>query len=401
MRLPIRLFCLSAVAALLLTSCSDSSGDDEASPSTMSTATTQAGRPNPVGPPPDIQIEEVASLDRPTALAQRSGDNSLFVAEKGGVIRTIENGNVDATPVLDISDEVSDDGERGLLGLAFAPDSSVFYINYTNNGGDTRVVEYELDNGGRADPRSRREILAVDQPNSNHNGGDLAFGPDGSLFIALGDGGGAGDPDDNAQDLSSLLGKILRIDPANPSDDLPYTVPYDNPFVEQGGARGEIFAYGLRNPWRFSFDTAGETEGMWIADVGQNKREEINYVEFTGAGGQNFGWPLREGTIAYEGGEKPTDAIDPVYDYERAGGPCSITGGHVYRGDDIPDLTGRYIYADFCTGDLSSLTLRGTTWESDQLSANVASIAAFGRDSEGEIYTLSQNGQVGRIVPAD
>lgn len=381
-------------AALFLASCG---GDERPPPTTTiappSPSTTTA---DPVGAPPAISITPVATVDRPTALATRDGDESLYVAEKGGRIRAIRNGELVDQPVLDLSSEVSDDGERGLLGLAFAPESSKLYVNYTDRSGDTHITEFTMAAEGSVDIGSRRELLTVDQPFANHNGGQLAFGPDGHLYIGLGDGGGAGDPQKNAQNLTSLLGKILRINP-KPSTDLPYTIPFDNPFVGKGSSRGEIWSYGLRNPWRFSFDP--ENKAMWIADVGQNQWEEINRVEYNPAGGENYGWPLREGTHRFIG-EKPTSAIDPVYEYNHDGGACSVTGGHVYRGSNLPELKGRYVFGDFCTGQLSTLTLRGTEWLPDRLTPTVPTISGFGQDLDGELYVLSQNGQVGRIDPA-
>lgn len=379
-------------ATVLLSACSN--GDGDAAPPPQTTTTTEGERPNPVGPPPRLELTEIAKLDRPTAMAQRDGDDSLYVAEKGGVVRTVKNGVVDATPVLDISADVSDDGERGLLGLAFMPKTSKFYVNFTNKAGNTQVVEYQLDNGGRADPRSRRDILSVEQPYANHNGGQLAFGPEGALYIALGDGGGAGDPQKHAQNLSSLLGKILRIRPEAPSGGLPYTIPFDNPFAKQAGARGEIWAYGLRNPWRFSFDK--KERGIWIGDVGQNDREEIDHVAYDPKGGNNYGWPLVEGTRKQDG-DAPRDAVKPVFEYDRKDGQCSVTGGYVYRGQNIPDMTGRYVFGDFCSGKIWSLTERGTGWESDELSVSMPTLASFGQDHNGELYVLAQNGTISRI----
>ncbi len=384
--------------ALVLTGCGASETravTTTAPPETTSTTII----PEPVGPPPKLELTPVATVAAPTVLTTRDGDDSLYVAEKAGVIRTIkgEGGVVDATPVLDIHNEVSNDGERGLLGLAFAPNKNVFYVDYTDLAGDTHIDEYTLDNGGRADARSKREILYVKQPYPNHNGGQLAFGPEGALYIGLGDGGSSGDPEKRAQNLTELLGKILRIRPEVQSNGKPYSIPFDNPFTKQAGARGEIWAYGLRNPWRFSFDT--KTRGIWIADVGQNKYEEIDHLNLDPKGGTNYGWPLREGTHKYDG-EAPKGAVEPVYDYDHSNGACSLTGGYVYRGKAIPDMTGRYLFGDFCNGAVSALTKRGTVWEADRLNFDVAQIDSFGQDHAGEIYTLSLNGQISRIDAA-
>lgn len=374
--------------------------DDEPPPPPPPPTTAAAGptTTEPTGPPPPLKLTTVATVDRPTAMAQRTGDDTIYVAEKGGRVRAVSSGGVlDPAPVLDLSREISDDGERGLLGLAFAPQGNAFYVDFTDRAGDTHVVEFTLDGDGRADIGTRRELLFVKQPYPNHNGGQLVFGPDKKLYIALGDGGSANDPQKNGQNLSVLLGKILRIDPA-PSNGLPYTIPFDNPFAERSGARGEIWAYGLRNPWRFTFDKAdGST---WIADVGQGRREEIDHVAGRDPrGGQNYGWSLREGTLRQDG-ERPRDAVEPVHEYGHNGGACSVTGGYVYRGQAIPGLTGRYLFADFCSAQFWTLTRRGTDWEDDELAVKLPSANSFGQDHKGELYVLSMEGQVSRLDPA-
>jgi len=350
----------------------------------------------PVGAPPPLKLTPIAALDAPITMAQRTGDDALYVVEKGGRIRVIRNGIVDTNPVLDIVNTVSTGSEQGLLGLAFAPGKPQFYVNYTDKNGDTHIVEYTLGADGLADIGTRRELIFQKQPASNHNGGQLAFGPDGQLYIGLGDGGGSGDPKKNGQNLSVLLGKILRINPTR-SNELPYTIPADNPFSKRAGARGEIWAYGLRNPWRFSFDR--DDKSMWIADVGQVKWEEINRVEADPRGGKNFGWPLREGLHQFDG-NNPKDAVEPVHEYNHDAGRCSITGGYVYRGTGIPDMAGRYLFGDYCSGDVWSLTKRGTAWAADELSFKVPQLASFGEDRDGNVYVLSQKGQVSRIDPA-
>lgn len=327
-------------------------------------------------------------------MVQRSGSDDFYVAERPGRVVNIGNGASEPTVVLDISADTTTDSERGLLGLAFKPDTENFYINYTDRAGNTHIDEYKLNADGRADPKSKRNLLVIEQPAANHNGGQLAFGPDKkNLYIALGDGGGAGDPDNNGQDLSVFLGKILRIDPTR-DNDKPYTVPFDNPFVKRPGAAGEIFYYGLRNPWRFSFDS--KTGAIWIADVGQNKQEEINKLDKDPTGGGNFGWAIREGLLPFRGDTKPTDAIDPVYVYDRAGGNCSITGGYVYRGA-ISEMSARYLFGDYCSGRIWSLTLRDRKWSADELNIRVPNLISFAQDRNGEIYTLSQDGQINRI----
>jgi glucose/arabinose dehydrogenase len=304
----------------------------------------------------------------------------------------------DADPevVLDLTDEVSLGSEQGLLGLAFSPDGNYLYLNHTDTEGDTHVTEFAFE-GARVDPDSRREVLFVDQPYSNHNGGGLAFGPDGYLYVALGDGGSSGDPMGNAQSLSTLLGKLLRISP-RPSGGDPYRTPADNPFVGRKGARPEIWAYGLRNPWRFSFDAA--TGDLWIGDVGQNAWEEIDVEPVGSGGGSNFGWDLLEGTHAFERRRAP-GAIAPVFEYPNGDGSCAVTGGYVYRGDDIVDLTGAYVFADYCGGGLEAFVLRdGRAKQHRSLGERVDALASFGEDTDGELYVLSLSGPVYRLASA-
>ncbi len=341
-----------------------------------------------------VSLEQVATLEQPLALAVRTHDPALYIAEKTGRVMAIRAGRVDPRPVLDLSQEVSLGGEQGLLGLAFSPDGQFLYVNYTDVQGDTRIVEYAI-RDGRAVPASRRQLLFVDQPYDNHNGGDLAFGPDGYLYIGLGDGGSGGDPMGNGQSLGTLLGKMLRIDP-RPSGGEPYTIPPNNPFVDQPDARPEIWAYGLRNPWRYSFDRA--TGDLWIADVGQSAWEEVDRHPADAPAGANYGWNLVEGSHRYAG-QAPDGAIPPVYEYSHAGGGCVVIGGAVYRGSDIPDLTGAYLFADFCRGELKALRLRpGDDVEHAVLGPTVPDISSFGEDAAGEFYVLSLDGGVYRLT---
>jgi glucose/arabinose dehydrogenase len=257
------------------------------------------------------------------------------------------------------------------------------------------VTEFRFGDEG-ADLESRRNVLFVQQPFSNHNGGNLAFGPDGHLYIGLGDGGSAGDPFGNGQSISTPLGKMLRISP-RPSGGEPYGIPRDNPFAGREGARPEIWAYGLRNPWRFSFDR--ETGDLWIGDVGQNAWEEIDVAPAGSPGGLNFGWDLFEGSHPFEGGDAG-DALGPVHEYPIGLG-CAVTGGYVYRGEDIPELVGAYVFADFCRGALEAFVLRdGRATQHRELGPVVQSVASFGEDAAGELYALSLSGPVYRIVPA-
>ena len=340
-----------------------------------------------------VRLRRIATLEEPLALAVRAGDPALYVAEKIGRVVALRDGTVDPIPVLDVTSEVSLGGEQGLLGLAFAPDGRFLYVNMTDVNGDTRIVEYAMVDG-RADVSTRREVLFVDQPYSNHNGGNLVFGPDGYLYIGLGDGGSGGDPQGNAQSLDTLLGKMLRIDP-RPSGDAPYGIPADNPFVDTAGARPEIWAFGLRNPWRYSFDRA--TGDLWIGDVGQSAWEEVDRQPASSRGGENYGWNVREGSHPYTDGSLP-DAVDPVYDYPH-GGACVVTGGYVYRGAAIPDLIGAYVFADFCLGTLQVLRMDGDAAVVSDLGPTVEAVSSFGEDAAGELYVLSLAGGVYRLVP--
>ena len=332
-----------------------------------------------------MRLTQVAALEQPVAMAFRAGDPAMYVAEKTGRVRALRGGGADVA--LDIASQVSNGGEQGLLGLVFSPDGGRMYVDYTDVAGDTRVVEYVMA-GGRADPGSRRELLFVDQPFSNHNGGQVLFGPDGLLYISLGDGGSGGDPMNNAQNLGNLLGKILRIDP-RPSGGAPYGIPPSNPFVGRAGARGEIWNFGLRNPWRFTFDRG--TGDMWIGDVGQNAWEEVDH-EPRGAGGRNYGWDRLEGTHVREGSPPPGHVL-PVHEYARTGGACAVTGGYTYRGAAVPNMVGAYVFADFCLGKLWMLR----NGQRSDLAPRTANISSFGEDPAGELYVLSLNGPIFRI----
>ena len=325
----------------------------------------------------------MAGLQRPVDL-QADGSGQLFLIEKVGRIRIVQNGQLVATPFLDITDRVNDrSNEMGLLGLAFHPDHSqngFFYVNYTGSGGNTFISRFQA-SGDFADPNSEKILLTVDQPYPNHNGGVLVFGPDGYLYAGLGDGGSQGDPNGNGQNTAALLGKILRID-VNNGD--PYTIPPDNPFGN------EVWAYGLRNPWRISFDKL--TGDLYIADVGQGTWEEINFLPADSPGGTNFGWNAREGAHDYNG-NAPANAIDPVAEYNHAEGGCSVTGGYVYRGS-MPEWNGIYLYGDYCTGFVWGLIRSNDGWQKQLLFQTGVTITSFGQDEQGEIYLLSDNGGV-------
>jgi glucose/arabinose dehydrogenase len=379
---------LLALTLTALQACQDSGGPGDG----------DDGGPNPV----TLEVEVVASgLTDPLYLTAPAGDSRLFVVEQPGRVRVVREGEVLDPPFLDITDRVSSGGERGLLSIAFHPDYSTngyFYVSYTDVGGDTRIERYTVS----ADPdvaerASARLMLAAEQPFSNHNGGLIAFGPDGKLYIGLGDGGGAGDPLENAQDTSTLLGSLLRID-VDAGD--PYGVPADNPFVGTPGA-DEIWAYGLRNPWRFAFDAAAGL--LYIADVGQQAWEEID-VRPADAAGLNYGWDVMEGGHCFEpsSGCDQSGLVLPALEYARAGGPCAVTGGYVYRGDAIAEIRGHYFYSDFCAGFLRSFRFDGGAVADERVwdVGEVGSVLSFGVDDTGELYILSGNGNVYRLVAA-
>ncbi|HSM17530.1 MAG TPA: PQQ-dependent sugar dehydrogenase, partial [Gemmatimonadales bacterium] len=322
--------------------------------------------------------------------------------EKTGRIRIVTNGTLLGTPFLDISSQVSGGGEQGLLGLAFHPQyaqNGIFVVNYTNQAGDTRVSRFTVSaNPDLADGGSEQVILAVAQPFANHNGGMLAFGPDGYLYVGLGDGGSGGDPQGNGQDRTTLLGSILRLDIDGAA---PYAIPPTNTYASSQTFRREIWAYGVRNPWRFSFDRT--TGDLYIGDVGQGAREEIDFQAASSMGGENYGWNIMEGAICFSPGSgcNQTGLTLPVLDYDHSQG-CSVTGGYVYRGAAVPALQGRYLYADWCQGWVRTLRIQGgqaVDQEEWPTLAPGGSITSFGEDAQGDVYILVGSGSVYRIVP--
>ena len=354
--------------------------------------------PNPGNPA--FSLTTVATVDQPIAMAVRTGDDTLYVAEWAGRVRAIRNGTVDPTPVLDISRLTRPSGEQGFLGLAFSPDGSHLYVDYTDLKGDSHVDEFAMGADGRADPASQRQLLFQKQPFPNHNGGQLAFGPDGYLYIGFGDGGSGGDPQGNGQNVNTWLGKILRIDPSKPSGGRAYGIPADNPFAN-GGGLPEIWAYGLRNPWRFTFDK--DTGDLWIADVGQGKYEEIDFSAATNgkdaAKGANFGWNRFEGNHDYQGGGSHAGFVFPVFEYTHSDG-CSVTGGYRYRGSALPGMQGAYVFADYCNNTIRVLSLTGNTAkEISSVKVDPQPIVSFGQDAKGELYVLSFDGAVSRLDP--
>lgn len=329
-----------------------------------------------------------------------AGDESdrLFVVEQGGTVRVVENGQVLDAPFIDVSDRISTGGERGLLSMAFSPNygtNGEFYLNYTDENGDTVVARYQVSNNpNRAAIASEDVILSVAQDFPNHNGGQLAFGPDGYLYIAMGDGGSGGDPNNRAQTVDTLLGKMLRIDvesnsPANPPANATYRIPDDNPFLTAADPSDripdEIWAFGLRNPWRFSFDR--ETGDLYIADVGQGRREEVNVQPADSAGGENYGWSVFEGSTSFDDERRVTfgTLTAPVAEYDRSLGR-SITGGYVYRGDVASDLTGIYLYGDFVSGRIFGTQQIDGTWQTAELLDTSHQISSFGEDEAGNLY---------------
>ena len=335
-----------------------------------------------------MALEPVAVAQAPTALVARA-DEALYIAERGGTVRALLDGAVSAEPLLDISDQVSTGGERGLLGIAFSRSGDELYASYTNTNGDSRLVAYPVV-GDRADRAAARELLAVEQPFANHNGGNVVLGPDGKLYLGLGDGGAANDPEGNAQDPGTLLGKLVRLEPSDGS------APDDNPFVGQKGYQPEIFALGLRNPWRFSFDRG--TGDLWVGDVGQNSVEEVNVTPAADSAGRNYAWDIFEGTEPFEGSEQPPRAVLPVAEYPTAEG-CAVTGGVVYRGEAIPELEGAYLYSDFCAGWVRALRMDGQQIvDRADLGVRLDQLASFGEDASGELYVVSLGGQIQRLV---
>ena len=350
--------------------------------------------------PPRIVLEPFVSVpSQLTYLADAAdGSGRLFLIEKQGRVRIVKDGEFQEKPFLDISELVESRGsEQGLFSISFDPDyitNGELYVNYTAKAGngDTIVARYRVSaNPDVVDPMSARVVLQIDQPAANHNGGQLQFGPDGYLYIGTGDGGGSGDPWGNAQNLSVLLGKMLRLAVRG---EVTYTIPPDNPLVGSKDARPEIWAYGLRNPWRFSFDHA--SGDLYSADVGQNAWEEVNFQPRSSHGGENYGWDILEGTHCFEpprGCDRGSTVL-PVAEYGHDQG-CSVTGGYVYRGEKYPTLRGIYFFADYCSGRIWGLRQADTgSWQIAQLLKTDVGVSSFGEDAAGELYVLDLAGEV-------
>jgi glucose/arabinose dehydrogenase len=382
----------AAVAAIVATAIAPLAG-----------GTADATTPPPAAAPA-VSLTPLPPIAGPVDLAWRADDSALYVVTQGGTIEQVAGETV--TTVLDIADLIAFGGEQGLLGLAFAPSGDLAYVNFTDTNGNTNIAELAVDAAGVFDRDSLRTVLVIEQPYANHNGGDVAFGPDGMLYIGMGDGGSGGDPERRSQNLTTLLGKMLRIDPSTPSGDLQYTIPPDNPFVGQAGALGEIWSVGVRNPWRFAFDA--ETGDLWIADVGQNAVEEIDVAPADGNGlnaglGLNFGWSGYEGNDVFNADVVVEGHYPPIHTYPHDG-RCSVSGGVRARGDGAGALAGWYVFGDYCTGQVFALGVSGegtemaATGDAFEI-ATTDAITAVVSGPTGELYVLGGAG-VQRIDPA-
>lgn len=365
----------------------------EATPPTAASATAAAAEPSAVA------LTAIGEFAAPVDVIARPGDDRVFVVELMGTVTAAGDDTTGSVTVLDLSTQTLVEGERGLLGAAFHPVADLLYVHYSNQDGDSVIAEFAVDAAtGIADVGSHRTVMVVEQPYANHNGGEVEFGPDGYLYLGFGDGGLADDPVRSALDLSSPLGKILRIDP-EPTTNAAYSIPTDNPFVADASADPAIWSYGLRNPWKFSFDPA--TGDLWIADVGQNLWEEVNAARSTngqGAGrGLSFGWSAFEGFERFNDDQAVNGHTDPFLSYERAEGKCSISGGAVARDDSVPELDGWYIFGDYCTGQIFGISSTGDGDQEPVQLAQVDVLVAIAAGPDGALYAASVAGPVYRI----
>ncbi len=377
---------------------------DDATPDTTAPANVAA---EPEWATQELILTTIAETDSPVSLVGRSGTGDLYIANKSGTVQRItrttsknqpDRFRLESRAVLDISAEVSTGNEQGLLDLVFSSDGRKLYVSYTDAAGANVVDRYNM---GSTTVRedSRFQVLRVEQPFPNHNGGGLQFGPDGFLYVGLGDGGRAGDPLGSGQDTSTLLGSILRIDPDGAADGLGYAVPSGNPFVDSTtGEAPEVWLYGVRNPWRFSFDSA--TDALWIADVGQDQFEEVNRL-VDGGRGANLGWNLMEANAPFNGATEPADHVGPYLTYGHDKGRCSVTGGHVYHGRSLPRYEGVYVFGDFCSGEVFGLqdSAGGPVWRKLSLQLGQEQLGSFGVDNDGELYVLNLDGTVNQLGP--
>lgn len=367
--------------------------------------------------PPDwvnaaVHFDPLVEVPGAIALATRSGTLNFYIATKDGRVvvaertvsptQLIERINLSNRAVLDISDSVSDGPEQGLLNLTFSTDGRQLFVYYTDLAGDVVIDRYDMGNAGRADTSSRLEVLRIPQPAPNHNGGSMAIGVDGFLYLGIGDGGGAGDPQGHGQDRHSLLGSILRIDPDGATEERSYGVPPGNPHIDGVDGAAELWLTGVRNPWRFSFDPANGD--LWVADVGQDQYEEITYLpQSRGSGlGANLGWNAVEGLTPYDGAAIPEDHTAPLWVYEHTDGRCSITGGHVMRNPLMPHFDGVYIFGDYCTGEVWGLELSDDgpiVRPLNGASAEPGQLVSFAQDQSGSLFAIEQSGRISRLAP--
>lgn len=358
-----------------------------------------------------FELEQVVGGFQYPLYVTHAGDGSgrLFVVEQSGRIWIVSNSEVLDSPFINLSGIVSQDvlrgySERGLLGLAFHPnyeENGTFYVNYTDQSGNTHVVSYQVseDNPDLANPDSALELLSLQQPYPNHNGGHMAFGTDGYLYISVGDGGSRDDPLDAGQNPGTFYGTILRIDVDGTGDDQPYGIPEDNPYTSNLNFAPEVWAYGLRNAWRFSFDRA--TGDLYIADVGQNQWEEVNFQPAESDGGENYGWVAYEASHRYRGEEPEGEVVMPIAEYDHGLG-CSITGGYVYRGEAVAELQAAYLYSDYCSGRIwAAYRDAEGNWQSNQIMGTGMSVSSFGEDEAGELYIVNYGGSILKFVPAE
>jgi glucose/arabinose dehydrogenase len=414
-RSPLRSLLLTAIVVLLV-ACPDPAETPEDPGTPVAPDEPEAAEEGPADEPAQLDVEVVTEgLESPTYAIAVPGDARILVLEQAGTVRVVTDGSVADEPFLDLTDRVESSGlEQGLLGLAFhpdAPDDDRFYIHYSGPGGQTVIEEYRI-HGDIGDPDSARTVIEVDQPAANHNGGMIAFGPDGMLHVALGDGGGAGDRFGHGQDPETLLGTILRLDVEDEGEgERGYGIPRDNPFVDGGGAP-EVWAHGLRNPFRFAFDPPAGADDvdeppdpplLYVADVGQDDWEWVNVVP-ADEGGLNHGWPITEGSHCFDPPEDcPREGlVEPVLEYENVGDACAIIGGFVYRGTAIDGLDGTYFYSDWCAGWVRSFRYEDgeVTDERDHSDAfgSLGRIQSFGLDGDGEILVMNREGTLFRIV---
>ena len=343
----------------------------------------------------NIRWQQVATAEYPSTVAFRAAATRMYVGERNGRVRLVQDGKALDPPALDITDEVGVEGEGGLLGIVFSRDGSTLYVHYTDKRADSHVVAFAMA-GDNADRSARRELLFLDQPEEVHNGGGMVVDERGLLWVGFGDGGERNDKRRVAQDLNSLFGKLIRIDP-RPDGNRPYRIPDGNPFAGQRDKRAEIWAYGLRNPWRFSIDRA--TGDVWIGDVGEFRAEEIDYMPATAAG-FNFGWPAFEGNGVFTKSEAAPGHVRPLKVVGHTGDVCAITGGYVYRGKAIPDLVGTYVYTDVCSGVISLLSQEnGKVVAERKLGKLRDQLVSFAEDPDGELYVMSLVGPVWKLVP--